>query len=89
MSLEPLVSCDHLLGSGSADPTGPTVSRKTKGREGRELINIFQENKKERKGRGREKCKFFVLIQGSLDYTLKLSRCLRKFSPGFNPRGCI
>ena len=84
VGLEPLVSPAHLLGSGSADPTGPDGSRKTKGEEGRGLIHIFQENKKERKGKGskREKCAFFVVVQGSLDHALKLSRQVRKVDPG-------
>lgn len=92
VGLEPLVSPAHLLGSGSADPTGPDGSRKTKGEEGRGLIHIFRENKKERKGKEskREKCAFFVLVQGSLDHTLKLSRQVRKGPQGLSfPRPCM
>lgn len=92
VGLQPLISPAHLLSSGSADPTGPDGSRKTKGKEGRGLIHIFQENKKERKGKKsrRETCAFFVLAQGSLGHALKLSRRVRKASQGLSfPRPCV
>lgn len=89
---EPLIGPAHLLSSGSAEPTGPDGSRKTKGKEGRGLIHIFQQNKKERKGKEsrRETCAFFALTQGSLGHALKLSRRVRKASQGLSlPRPCV
>ena len=66
--------------------------KKDQGEGGRGLIHIFQQNKKERKGKEsrRETCAFFVLAQGSLGHALKLSRRVRKASQGLSlPRPCV